>query len=78
MTAAAGNADPLIQEAQNAAGRVILFIDEMHMLLGAGACKDGATTFDEYRKHIERQFQKVRVEEPIEHTVDHCYIFCRD
>ncbi len=81
----------VIQEAEGAAGKVILFIDEMHMLLGAGACKGGsmdganllkpalargrircvgATTFDEYRKHIERdaaferRFQKVIVEEP--------------
>uniref|UniRef100_A0A0D9YT97 AAA+ ATPase domain-containing protein n=1 Tax=Oryza glumipatula TaxID=40148 RepID=A0A0D9YT97_9ORYZ len=81
----------VIQEAESAAGKVILFIDEMHMLLAAGACKGGsmdganllkpalargrircvgATTFDEYRKHIERdaaferRFQKVLVEEP--------------
>ncbi|KAF0934264.1 hypothetical protein E2562_023625 [Oryza meyeriana var. granulata] len=81
----------VIQEAESAAGKVILFIDEMHMLLGAGACKGGsmdganllkpalargrihcvgATTLDEYRKHIEkdaafeRRFQKVHVEEP--------------
>uniref|UniRef100_A0A0E0CLL1 AAA+ ATPase domain-containing protein n=1 Tax=Oryza meridionalis TaxID=40149 RepID=A0A0E0CLL1_9ORYZ len=81
----------VIQEAEGAAGKVILFIDEMHMLLGAGACKGGsmdganllkpalargrircvgATTFDEYRKHIERdaaferRFQKVLGEEP--------------
>ncbi|KAL5213427.1 hypothetical protein ABZP36_024274 [Zizania latifolia] len=71
----------VIQEVEAAAGKVILFIDEMHMLLGAGSCKGGsmdganllkpalargrircvgATTFDEYRKHIE----KVHVEEP--------------
>ncbi|KAG8070925.1 hypothetical protein GUJ93_ZPchr0006g43053 [Zizania palustris] len=81
----------VIQEAEAAAGNVILFIDEMHMLVGAGSCKGGsmdganllkpalargrircvgATTFDEYRKHIEkdaafeRRFQKVHVEEP--------------
>uniref|UniRef100_A0A0E0K0R1 AAA+ ATPase domain-containing protein n=2 Tax=Oryza punctata TaxID=4537 RepID=A0A0E0K0R1_ORYPU len=81
----------VIQEAESAAGKVILFIDETHMLLGAGACKGGsmdganllkpalargrircvgATTFDEYRKHIEkdaafeRRFQKVLIEEP--------------
>ncbi|TVU29822.1 hypothetical protein EJB05_21409, partial [Eragrostis curvula] len=81
----------VIQEAEDAAdGKVILFIDEMHMLVGAGrgkGCTDGAnllkpalarggircvgaTTFDEYRKYIEkdaaleRRFQKVLVEEP--------------
>ena len=68
----------------------ILFIDELHMLVGAGAAEGavdaanilkpalargelqaiGATTLDEYRKHIERdaalerRFQPVRVEEP--------------
>lgn len=71
----------------------VLFIDELHMLVGAGAAEGavdaanilkpalargeiqaiGATTLDEYRKHIERdaalerRFQPVRVEEP---TVD--------
>ncbi|WP_376792940.1 ATP-dependent Clp protease ATP-binding subunit [Thermoflexus sp.] len=75
----------------------ILFIDEMHMLVGAGAAGSavdaanilkpalargeiqciGATTFDEYRKHIEsdaaleRRFQPVVVEEPtIEETIE--------
>ena len=68
----------------------ILFIDELHMLVGAGAAEGavdaanilkpalargeiqaiGATTLDEYRKHIERdaalerRFQPVRVDEP--------------
>jgi ATP-dependent Clp protease ATP-binding subunit ClpA len=81
----------VITEAEDAdGGKVILFIDEMHMLVGAGRCNNsmdaanllkpalargrvscvGATTFDEYRKHIEkdpaleRRFQKVHVEEP--------------
>ncbi|MDA0365759.1 MAG: ATP-dependent Clp protease ATP-binding subunit, partial [Chloroflexi bacterium] len=71
-------------------GNCILFIDELHMLVGAGAAEGavdaanilkpalargeiqaiGATTLDEYRKHIERdaalerRFQPVRVEEP--------------
>ncbi|CAN6244583.1 unnamed protein product [Urochloa humidicola] len=82
----------VIQEAEDAAGgKVILFIDEMHMLLGAGRVEGsnvdaanllkpalargrircvGATTFDEYRKYIEkdaafeRRLQKVLVEEP--------------
>lgn len=71
-------------------GDIILFIDEIHTLVGAGAAEGaidaasilkpmlargelqtiGATTLDEYRKHIEkdaaleRRFQPVRVEEP--------------
>jgi ATP-dependent Clp protease ATP-binding subunit ClpC len=75
----------------------ILFIDEVHMLVGAGAAGSsvdaanilkpalsrgelqviGATTLEEYRKHIEsdaaleRRFQPIRVEEPsIEETID--------
>ncbi|CAL5021612.1 unnamed protein product [Urochloa decumbens] len=81
----------VIREAEDAGGKVILFIDEMHMLLGAGRAEGGnmdaanmlkpalargrircvgATTFDEYRKYIEkdaafeRRLQKVHVEEP--------------
>jgi len=77
-------------------GNCVLFIDELHMLVGAGAAEGavdaanilkpalargeiqaiGATTLDEYRKHIERdaalerRFQPVRVDEPtIEDTV---------
>ncbi|MDH3942967.1 MAG: ATP-dependent Clp protease ATP-binding subunit [Anaerolineae bacterium] len=79
------------------ASGAILFIDEVHMLVGAGAAGSsvdaanilkpalsrgelqviGATTLDEYRKHIEsdsaleRRFQPVLVEEPtIEETID--------
>jgi ATP-dependent Clp protease ATP-binding subunit ClpA len=86
----------VITEAEDADGKVILFIDEMHMLVGAGNCKGsmdaanllkpalargrvscvGATTFDEYRMHIEkdpaleRRFQKVLVQEPsVEATI---------
>ncbi|CAN6278763.1 unnamed protein product [Urochloa humidicola] len=81
----------VIQEAEDSQGKVILFIDEIHMLLGAGLAMGGnmdganmlkpalargrirclgATTFDEYRKYIEkdaafeRRFQKVLVQEP--------------
>nr|XP_045083430.1 chaperone protein ClpB-like [Aegilops tauschii subsp. strangulata] len=81
----------VIKQVEAADGKVILFIDEMHMLLGAGRSRRsamdaanmlkpalargrircvGATTFDEYRKYIEkdaalkRRFQKVQVEEP--------------
>ncbi|MFR0824885.1 MAG: ATP-dependent Clp protease ATP-binding subunit [Anaerotignum faecicola] len=75
-----------------AAGNIILFIDEIHTVIGAGAAEGaidasnilkpalargeiqliGATTLEEYRKHIEkdaafeRRFQPVRVEEPTE------------
>ena len=79
------------------AGNCILFIDEMHMLVGAGAAEGavdaanilkpslargelqcvGATTLDDYRKHIERdaalerRFQPVLVEEPsVEETIE--------
>src|SRR5512141_1150098 len=78
-------------------GNCVLFVDELHMLVGAGAAEGavdaanilkpslargelqcvGATTLDEYRKHIERdaalerRFQPVMVEEPsIEETVE--------
>ena len=83
----------VIKEVVESEGKIILFIDEMHTLVGAGAAEGavdasnmikpplargelhavGATTLDEYRKHIEkdaaleRRFQPVIVEEP---TVD--------
>ena len=53
-------------------GDIMLFIDEIHTLVGAGAAEGaiGATTLDEYRKHIEkdaaleRRFQPIQVAEP--------------
>ena len=80
----------VIQEVEKAEGQIVLFIDELHLLVGAGAVSGGmdaanllkpalargelrcigATTLDEYRKHIEkdaaleRRFQPVFVEEP--------------
>jgi ATP-dependent Clp protease ATP-binding subunit ClpB len=80
----------VLQEIVKSEGRIILFIDEMHTLVGAGAAEGamdaanmlkpmlargelhaiGATTLDEYRKHIEkdaaleRRFQPVFVGEP--------------
>ncbi len=80
----------VLHELADADDRVILFIDELHTLVGAGAAEGsmdasnmlkpalargelrciGATTIDEYRKHIEkdaaleRRFQPLRVEEP--------------
>ena len=78
-------------------GDIVLFIDEIHTLVGAGAAEGaidaasilkpmlargelqtiGATTLDEYRKHLEkdaaleRRFQPVKVEEPtVAHTIE--------
>ncbi len=86
----------VLKEVGGAAGSVILFIDELHTLVGAGAAEGamdasnmlkpalsrgelhciGATTLDEYRKHIEkdaaleRRFQPVYVKEPtVEDTI---------
>ncbi len=82
----------VLQEVQDADGGIILFIDELHTLIGAGAAEGavdaanllkpalargelrciGATTLDEFRKHVEkdaaleRRFQPVRVNEPSE------------
>jgi ATP-dependent Clp protease ATP-binding subunit ClpB len=86
----------VLKEVAAAEGEVILFIDELHTLVGAGAAEGsmdasnmlkpalargelrciGATTLDEYRKHIEkdaaleRRFQPVIVKEPtVEDTI---------
>ncbi len=86
----------VLKEIDEAEGRIILFIDELHTLVGAGAAEGamdasnmlkpalargelrcvGATTLDEYRKHIEkdgaleRRFQPVLLGEPtVEDTV---------
>ncbi|WP_159586514.1 ATP-dependent chaperone ClpB [Chelativorans xinjiangense] len=86
----------VLSEIQAASGGIILFIDEMHTLVGAGKADGamdasnllkpalargelhcvGATTLDEYRKHVEkdaalaRRFQPVFVDEPtVEDTV---------
>ncbi|QCN97561.1 ATP-dependent chaperone ClpB (plasmid) [Azospirillum argentinense] len=86
----------VLQEIQAAAGEIIVFIDELHTLVGAGKADGamdasnmlkpalargelhcvGATTLDEYRKHIEkdaalaRRFQPVFVPEPtVEDTI---------
>jgi ATP-dependent Clp protease ATP-binding subunit ClpB len=80
----------VLKEVQEAEGAIILFIDELHTIVGAGAAEGavdaanllkpmlargelravGATTLDEYRKHVEkdaaleRRFQPIYVEEP--------------
>ena len=86
----------VLREVGEAGGRVVLFIDELHTVVGAGAAEGamdasnllkpalargelhcvGATTLDEYRKHIEkdpaleRRFQPVIVQQPtVEDTI---------
>ncbi|MBZ5634518.1 MAG: ATP-dependent chaperone ClpB [Acidobacteriia bacterium] len=86
----------VLKEVQSAEGRIILFIDELHTVVGAGKAEGsmdagnllkpmlargelhciGATTLDEYRKHIEkdaaleRRFQTVLVDQPsVEDTI---------
>ena len=86
----------VLKEVEKAEGRIILFIDEIHTVVGTGAAEGavdasnmlkpalargtlhciGATTLDEYRKHIEkdaaleRRFQPVMVSEPsVEDTI---------
>ena len=86
----------VLKEVTSSEGNIILFIDELHTLVGAGAAEGamdasnmlkpmlargelhciGATTLDEYRKHIEkdaaleRRFQPIMVEQPsVEDTI---------
>ncbi|HEY4753523.1 MAG TPA: ATP-dependent chaperone ClpB [Candidatus Limnocylindrales bacterium] len=86
----------VLKEIKESEGRVVLFIDELHTVVGAGAAEGsmdasnmlkpmlargelhtiGATTLDEYRKHIEkdaaleRRFQPVLVDQPtVEETI---------
>ena len=86
----------VLKDIADSAGRIVLFIDELHTVVGAGAAEGaldasnllkpmlargelhtiGATTLDEYRKHIEkdaafeRRFQPVLVSEPtVEDTI---------
>ncbi|TKB73593.1 MAG: AAA family ATPase, partial [Nitrospira sp.] len=86
----------VLKEIQAAGGQILLFIDELHTVVGAGAAEGsmdaanllkpmlargelhliGATTLDEYRKHIEkdaaleRRFQPVVVDQPsVEDTI---------
>ncbi len=92
-----------LQEVKRA-GNIILFIDELHMIVGAGAAEGavdaanilkpalsrgelqviGATTTQEYRKHIEkdaaleRRFQPVTVEEPSQEDAQKILLGLRD
>jgi len=86
----------VLKEVVDSEGQIVLFIDELHTVVGAGAAEGsmdasnmlkpmlargelhtvGATTLDEYRKHVEkdaaleRRFQPVMVEEPsVEDTI---------
>ncbi len=86
----------VLSEVQSAGGKIILFIDEMHTIVGAGKADGamdasnllkpalargelhciGATTLDEYRKHVEkdaalaRRFQPIFISEPtVEDTI---------
>jgi ATP-dependent Clp protease ATP-binding subunit ClpB len=86
----------VLKEIQESSGQIILFIDELHTLIGAGAAEGsidasnmlkpalargelrciGATTVDEYRKHVEkdaaleRRFQPILVNQPsVEDTI---------
>jgi ATP-dependent Clp protease ATP-binding subunit ClpB len=94
----------VLNEVKAAEGRIILFIDELHTIVGAGKTDGamdagnllkpmlargelhciGATTLDEYRKHIEkdpaleRRFQPVVVEEPSVRTPSPSCAACKE
>lgn len=90
----------VLKEVSSSDGKIILFIDEIHTIVGAGKTEGsmdagniikpmlargelhciGATTFDEYRKYmekdkaLERRFQQVQVDEP---SVEECLTILR-
>lgn len=85
----------ILEESMDPMNNIILFIDELHTIIGAGGTETGdaaqmlkpmlargkikligATTFDEYQKHIEkdaalkRRFQEIVIDEPDSETTE--------